>query len=139
MTSSIVPLGLEREVKQTHRAIIMLSAVPGSLGRQLEEREGGAAKVGLSLSHGRQEISLKGDGRALVGNKTALLLLMEKDLGRRVVVSVLWLRKEFPTGWTNHHTCLYLQESPACRRASSGGHVSSDHGHPQSGQARKFL
>lgn len=41
MTSSIVPLGLEREVKQTHRAIIMLSAVPGSLGRQLEEREGG--------------------------------------------------------------------------------------------------
>lgn len=24
-----------------HRAIIMLSSVPGSLGRQLEEREGG--------------------------------------------------------------------------------------------------
>ena len=46
MTSSIVPLGLEREVKQTHRAIIMLSAVPGSLGRQLEEREGGRPRWG---------------------------------------------------------------------------------------------
>lgn len=30
------------------------------------------------------------------------VLLTEKDLGRAVVVSVLWLRKEFPTGWTNH-------------------------------------
>lgn len=27
------------------------------------------------------------------------MLLTEKDLGR-TVVSVLWLRKEFPTGWT---------------------------------------
>ena len=43
---------------------------------------------------------------------------MEKDLGRTVVVSVLWLRKEFPTGWTNHYKCLYLQESQACSRVS---------------------
>lgn len=39
VTSDIVPLGLEREVKQTHKAIIMLSARSRELLRQLEARE----------------------------------------------------------------------------------------------------
>ena len=50
MTSNIVPLGLEREVKQTHRAIIMLSAVPGGFGVSWRSGRGAAgSEVGLSL------------------------------------------------------------------------------------------
>ena len=41
VTSDIVPLGLEREVKQTHKAIIMLSARSRELLRQLEARVAG--------------------------------------------------------------------------------------------------
>lgn len=53
MTSNIVPLGLEREVKQTHRAIIMLSAVPGGFSVSWRSGWGGGgaagSEVGLSL------------------------------------------------------------------------------------------
>lgn len=59
----------------------------------------GGAQLGTTLAG--QEMGLKGDGRALM-EINGTVLLTEKDLGRTVVVSVLWLRKEFPTGWANH-------------------------------------
>lgn len=52
----------------------------------------------LSEAGNQPEKRWKGFG----GKENGTLLLMEKDLGRAVVVRVLWLRKEFPAGWTNH-------------------------------------